>query len=300
MQYTVDKGVKHKVTAVNLKGNKYFDTDTILERLSVKKADTYQRSGRYSQVLVNSDVSSILALYRANGFNAAKVSGAARDTDKDARGQALKVAQIVVTFTIVEGPQQKFGDVQLAGVDASRMAAIKGLLQTEEDQPFSLLTLSGDRDAVLSYYVSHGFDQAKVEIKQEPEADDPHRDRRDADGERRAAGVHRQGAAVGHRAHAAIGGGEPASREGGGSAGPGGAARNAAQPVQPGAIQRGERGGAEPGRGRSAQERAGADYRGTTLGRDVWRRVRGTDRDAGGGAGKPAGRDRGAERQGGH
>src|SRR6202034_1207745 len=62
--------------------------------------------------------------------------------------------------------------VEVTGVDPSRLAIVKGLLQTEEDQPFSLLTLSGDRDSVLSYYVSHGFDQARVEIKQDIESED--------------------------------------------------------------------------------------------------------------------------------
>ena len=40
-------------------------------------------------------------------------------------------------------------------------------MNTQPGQPFSLVTLSGDRDTVLQYYLSHGFDQAKVEIEQE-------------------------------------------------------------------------------------------------------------------------------------
>jgi len=169
VQYTVVKGVKHKVTALNIKGNKYFDTDTITERLSIKKADLYMRSGRFSQALVKADTDAIQALYRANGFSAAKVTANAKDLEKGSDGKPLKVAQIEVTFTIEEGPQQKFGAVELTGVDPSRQQTLKDLLQSEEDQPFSLLTLSGDRDAVLAWYVSHGFDQARVEIKQDVE-----------------------------------------------------------------------------------------------------------------------------------
>jgi len=172
VQYTVDKGTKHKVLSVNIKGNKYFDTDTILERLSVKKADLYQRAGRFSQALVKTDTDAIQALYRANGFSAAKVTGVAKDIDKNARGEALKVGGINVTYTIEEGPQQKFGEVKVSGVDPSRLKTVQGMLQAEKGQPFSLLTLSGDRDSVLSFYVSHGFDQARAEIRQEVEADD--------------------------------------------------------------------------------------------------------------------------------
>ncbi len=166
VQFTVNKGVKHKVRSVTIKGNKYFDTDTILERLSVKKADLYVRAGKYSTALVKSDTDAIQSLYRANGFSAAKVTPAA----KSSAGEG-KVALIDVTYNIDEGLQQKFGSIELKGVDATRVETLKSLLSSQEDQPFSLLTLSGDRDAVLSYYVSHGFDQARVEIRQEPEAE---------------------------------------------------------------------------------------------------------------------------------
>jgi outer membrane protein insertion porin family len=170
--YTADKGKKHKVYAVDFKGNKYFSDDILRERVRVQRADAYLRSGRYSQALVTSDVGSIEALYRANGFNAVKVTTAVKDVDIDEKGKPLKVAAIRVTYTIEEGPQQRFGAVQMAGVDAAREADVRGLLNTQSGQPFSLITLTGDRDAVLSYYLARGFDQAKVEVKQTVEGED--------------------------------------------------------------------------------------------------------------------------------
>ncbi len=170
--YSVDRGVKHKVLSVDIEGNKYFSNDLIRERLRVQKADNYLRSGRYSQSLVNADVNSIQALYRSNGFNKAQVTTDIDDVDDGPNGKPLKAAQIRVKYKIEDGPQQKFGDVVLDGVDPSRMKELTGLLNAQSGQPFSLITLSGDRDAVLGYYVSHGFDQARVEIRQEKEGDD--------------------------------------------------------------------------------------------------------------------------------
>jgi outer membrane protein assembly complex protein YaeT len=172
VEYDVDAGGPHKVKAVTIKGNKYFDHDTLEELLRVKKADNYQRSGRYSAQLVAADVSSIESLYRANGFSAVKVTSAVSDIDDGSNGKKLKSAEIRVGFTIVEGPQQKFGDVELDGVDASRLKDVQSLLSSQSGQPYSLITLSGDRDAVLGYYLSHGFDHAKVEIGQEKQDDD--------------------------------------------------------------------------------------------------------------------------------
>lgn len=171
--YTVDKEKKHKVESVDFKGNKYFSDDLLRERIRVQKGDAYQRSGKYSQSLVTADQGSIAAIYRANGFNKVKVTSSVKDVDTDGSGKDLKVAQIRVTYVIEEGDQQKFGNVQLAGVDAKREGEVHGLLNSQSGQPFSLITLSGDRDAVLSYYVSHGFDQAKVEIRQEVESAEP-------------------------------------------------------------------------------------------------------------------------------
>jgi len=173
--YSVDKGVRHKVVEVTLKGNKYFNEDTIRERMRVQKADAYLRSGRFSLSLLNADESAIQALYRANGFSAAKVTADLQDISKAQDGKAMKVAQIKVVLTINEGPQQKFGSVKLAGVSDDRVKDVTPLLNAQSGQPFSLITLSGDRDAVLAYYVSNGFEQARVEIKQEKESEDSER-----------------------------------------------------------------------------------------------------------------------------
>ena len=167
--FSVSKGVKHKVAAVTITGNKYFDTDLLKERMQVQKADAYLRNGRYSPQLMKADVDSILAVYRANGFNNAAISPVIKDVDTSKSGHKLKVAEIAVVVNVTEGPQQKFGTVAVDGVAASRIKDVKALLNSQEGQPYSLITLSGDRDAILGYYLSHGFAQARVEVKQQPE-----------------------------------------------------------------------------------------------------------------------------------
>ena len=175
VQYTVVPGKRHTVRSVNIEGNKYFSDTLIQQQLRVKKADLYVRSGTYSTQLVENDRSAIEALYRSSGFAHVKVTSAVKDTDKTSSGQSLKVAIIDVTYTIDEGEQQKFGEVDLSGVGTSRQEAIKALLSAETGQPFSLITLANDRDAVFSYYLAHGFDLAQVEIQQQPDPDNKDR-----------------------------------------------------------------------------------------------------------------------------
>jgi len=168
--FTVAKGAKHRVGSVTITGNHYFDTDLLKERMRVQKADAYLRNGRYSRQLMKADEQSILSLYHANGFDHASISTSVEDVDATASGRKRKVGAINVMVTVNEGAQQKFGEVSLVGVDPTREKDVRALLNSQVGQPFSLITLSGDRDAILSYYLSHGFEQARIDVKQQAES----------------------------------------------------------------------------------------------------------------------------------
>jgi len=171
--YSVQTGRKHKVTRVTIRGNKYFDRSTLEGLLRVKKSDAYQRSGQYSTQLVAEDVSSIEAVYQANGFSHVKVTPTVKTINTGPGGKPLKVSELQVLFTVYEGPQQKFGKVELTGVEGAFRPTVAAMLNSRTGQPFSLNTLSNDRDAILSYYLAHGFEHARVEITQSVEKSNP-------------------------------------------------------------------------------------------------------------------------------
>ena len=108
--FQATQGKKYKVIAVNVTGNKYFDTDTIKERMQVVKADAYVRNGRFSPVLLSNDADSITSLYRTNGFSKVKIT-----SSEVKGGEDKKIGTITVNIKIEEGPQQKFGDVTING-----------------------------------------------------------------------------------------------------------------------------------------------------------------------------------------
>ncbi len=165
--FRANEGRKYRVAAVNITGNKYFATDNIKERMQVVKADAYVRNGRFSPVLLSNDVDSITSLYRSNGFNKVKI------TTKEVKGdEGKKVGSITVELAIDEGPQQKFGEVTFSGEQPARQAQIQDLVTAEKGQPFAQVNVSNDRDNILSSYLSKGFDQAKVEVRQVTRKDD--------------------------------------------------------------------------------------------------------------------------------
>ncbi len=171
--YSVDLGRKHRVLNVSVKGNRYFSSETIEERLSVLKADIFQRYGLYSQALVSADVQSITALYQSNGFSNVKVTPEVSDSDRGPGGEPEKIGNIAVLYTVEEGEQQKVGKFEILGARQVPLATLQPLLNTTVAQPYSASNVTGDRDAVLGYYLDHGFGQAQVTVVQKTEQDNP-------------------------------------------------------------------------------------------------------------------------------
>ena len=168
--FAATPGKRYKVDAVNITGNKYFETENIKERMQIAKSDAFAKYGKFSPVLLSNDTDSITSLYRANGFEKVKITSKQIKSDEDA-----KVAKLTVDINIDEGPQQKFGTVTIVGVADARLPEMKQFITAQQGQPFSLAALSGDRDGILQEYLSKGFDLARVEVRQTLEKNDPNR-----------------------------------------------------------------------------------------------------------------------------
>jgi outer membrane protein assembly factor BamA len=171
--YDVVRGSRHRVGEVQIKGNRYFDTATIRERLSVTKADVLLRYGRYSTGMVSNDVDAITNLYQSNGFRDVKVTSDVQDEDKQPRFFSGKLSLLNVTYTVEQGPQSKFGTVNITGLKYLTDEEIRKMMNTTAGQPYSLLNLSGDRETILNYYLEKGFENAQLDVSQTPDKNNP-------------------------------------------------------------------------------------------------------------------------------
>jgi outer membrane protein insertion porin family len=169
--YTVNPGPIHIVESVSFTGNKYFSKDLIEDRISVHPATLLDPHGVYSQQLVNSDINSIKALYQSNGFSNVKVTP--KIIDVSAPQQKSKKARLKVVYAIDEGQQQRIGKYEITGATPEQLADLRRELNTQVGQPYSSLNLTQDRDAALTYYLSHGYDNVEINLYQETEADHP-------------------------------------------------------------------------------------------------------------------------------
>jgi outer membrane protein insertion porin family len=178
INYTVALGERRRVEKVSVDGNQYFNAKTLEELLSVHAADHLDRHGTYSQALVTADVNALLGVYQNNGFSKVKVTPETLIAGKvvSAPGQETvrsSTEPISVVYHIEEGQQQRVGELRLDGVANSDQSKLMALLNTSPGQLFSPQNLAGDRDALLTDYLSRGFDQVQVEVEEQTEAADP-------------------------------------------------------------------------------------------------------------------------------
>jgi outer membrane protein insertion porin family len=190
--YTVQLGSRRRVEQVSITGNHYFSTATLMDLISVHAADVLDRHGFYSQALVSADVSALESVYRNNGFSQVKVttetSTPETAADQPFAGQPLvdaqpggtpsqqpgaRTAPLKVVYRIVEGRQLRVGAMQLQGNAHIPTATLTALLNTAPGQMLSPRNLAGDHDAIVTAYLSRGFDQAAVNLTQQPEPADP-------------------------------------------------------------------------------------------------------------------------------
>ncbi len=167
VEYDVKLGERHEVASVTLAGNKYFNDDILEPRLVVHKANLFERHGSYSQALVQADVNTITALYQSNGFLKVKV------TPQVTTSNGSKVDRIAVKYVVNEGPQERIGKYVITGNKQIPLETLTPLLNLESGQPYSAANIIGDRDSILGYYFSHGFDQAEINLQQQADAKDP-------------------------------------------------------------------------------------------------------------------------------
>jgi outer membrane protein insertion porin family len=184
--YTVQLGTRRRVARVSVDGNHYFDSATLEELLSVHAANVLDRNGVYSQALVSADVEALQSAYQNNGFSKAKITpetgltqtaqaGTPQSGSQTNTGQRRKPAGLTVVYHIEEGEQQRVGSVKLDGNEHVDRERLLPLMNTVSGQLLSPRNLAGDRDALVTEYMSRGFDQARVVVDEHNDPDDPNK-----------------------------------------------------------------------------------------------------------------------------
>lgn len=167
--YAIDAGARHRLAKLEIQGNKYFLTEQLRSRMQVQPAGRFFQNGRYSQALLEGDVSGLQTLYQSNGFQQIKISSNVID---DYQGRENEIA---VRLVIDEGPQTLVGKFQMEGNETFSLDELRTEINTAEGQPYSEYYIAQDRDNLLNYYYNRGFPHATFEATAKPAESPPNR-----------------------------------------------------------------------------------------------------------------------------
>ncbi len=151
VEFAISQGTRYKLVHISITGNKYFDEETIRERMFLEPASFHLRQGRYSEAFVKKDEENITNLYRSSGFRDVKIVS---ETNPSYRG---KPGQIGVVIRIEEGPQWSVDHLTVEGLTEEDRKVIEPDLASASGQPFAEVNIAADRNRILNYYTSRGF-----------------------------------------------------------------------------------------------------------------------------------------------
>jgi outer membrane protein insertion porin family len=164
--YKIDRGSKHKVDRISFHGNQKITAKSLEPLIQVKRSHVWTH-GSISQKLLKQSTDNILAFYRDQGYEGAKVT--AQVTDHEPK--------IDITFEIEEGLQTLVDRVRITGnnsLQEKELTAPQGY-QIKTGAPFSARRLSDDRNRISATYLNRGYLNAEVKSAVSRHADDPHR-----------------------------------------------------------------------------------------------------------------------------
>jgi outer membrane protein assembly complex protein YaeT len=163
IEYDVQRGGRHKLVHLEITGNRYFNQETLRERMYLLPATWLRyRWGRYSPEYLEKDLNSIRDLYHSNGFRDVEVDSRQQDNFRD------KPNTIAIFIQVKEGPQWFVDKLQLTGAAEADQKNLRAILHSIAGQPYSDYNVASDRDSVLGYYYDNGYPNARFEFTATP------------------------------------------------------------------------------------------------------------------------------------
>jgi len=154
--YEVNRGMRRRLAGLAFAGNRYFNEDILRSRVRIQPA-AYASPGQFSTSQLQDDVTSITALYQANGFLQVQVKS------EVVENYGGKMGDFFVNFQIAEGSQTRVAELKLEGNQALSVEEILRVIGSTPGQPYSDFNVAGDRANVLAIYYNQGFPEARFQ-----------------------------------------------------------------------------------------------------------------------------------------
>ena len=145
--YRIAKEKKHKVTEVQIAGNKQLPTQNLANYVTVQKSHLFS-PGAYSEQIVRASAKNLTAVYQSEGFSNVKVVPAVTRPG----------GNVAVSFHVTEGPRDIVNSLQIVGADTfpESKFAPDGL-KLAPGKPYSQKFVQADRASIVAQYLKAGY-----------------------------------------------------------------------------------------------------------------------------------------------
>lgn len=145
--YTIKKEKKHKVTDVQLTGNKQLSQSDLKPHLAVEESH-FLSHGKFSEKLVRDSVKNLKAVYQSQGFSSVEVVSKVVNDGGD----------IAISFHVTEGPRDIVRSLSIEGADTfPQKDFAPGGLKLAVGKPYSQTLVEADRASIVAHYLQAGY-----------------------------------------------------------------------------------------------------------------------------------------------
>ena len=160
--YRIDRGPRHRMVRLDIRGHSFFDLETIRERMLVQERTFSVRRGRFNETLLARDRQAIEDLYVTNGFRDVEVKSRVENNYRGHEGD------LAVFIQIEEGSPTFVEQVRIRGAENIPAEHFYPDLASALGQVFSEINVATDRDLILGTYFDNGFQDARFSWRAEP------------------------------------------------------------------------------------------------------------------------------------
>ncbi len=157
--FTIKEGPPVRVKRITILGNSFFSDRSLKRVMQTKEAWLFSfvtQSGRFNELVFQSDLAQIIGKYYDNGFINADILDHKVFLSPDKRW-------FYITISVKEGEQYRFGKIDITGDIIGLKRDLLSKFKVREGDIFSRATLTRDIEGLKDFYGDKGY--AYVEVK---------------------------------------------------------------------------------------------------------------------------------------